>query len=240
MATRPNRTERGKTQRLACCNAEGVRGRKLELDHFLNQHGVDIYLLNETFLNPGQAFRLANYVCHCTDRPTARGGTAILVRRGIVHRSVPVPDLTHLEATAIQIMVAGKPFAFPPTDRSGPERLLWRRVVGLTEWRSDRQTCRLELSAELKKGKLLRGYADENCCMIFGPEKPTTNPYNPSATPDALDIVITRDLPSWVHLTSCSALRPDHFPVLIDIMCRSSFKHPPDRSDFRRTDWANF
>ena len=38
-----------------------------------------------------------------------RGGTAILVRRGIVHHSVPVPGLTHLEATAIQVAMAGKP-----------------------------------------------------------------------------------------------------------------------------------
>jgi hypothetical protein len=86
-----------------------VRGRKLELEHFLNQHGVDICLLSETFLNPGQAFRLANYVCHRTDRLTAGDGTAIPVRRGIVHHSVPVPGLTHLEATAIQVTMAGKP-----------------------------------------------------------------------------------------------------------------------------------
>ena len=86
-----------------------MRGRKLELEHFLSQHGVDICLLIETFLNPGEAFRLANYVCHRTDRPTAGGGTAILVRRGIAHHSVPVPGLTQLEATAIQIMLAGRP-----------------------------------------------------------------------------------------------------------------------------------
>ena len=86
-----------------------MRGRKLELEHFLSQHGVDISLLIETFLNPGREFRLANYVCHRTDRPTAGGGTAILVRRGIVHQSVPVPSLTRLEATAIQVTVAGKP-----------------------------------------------------------------------------------------------------------------------------------
>jgi hypothetical protein len=86
-----------------------MRGRKLELEHFLSQHGVDICLLSETFLNPGQAFRLANYVCHRTDRPTAGGGTAILVRRGIVHHSVPVPGLTRLEATAIQVILAGRP-----------------------------------------------------------------------------------------------------------------------------------
>ena len=75
-----------------------MRGRKLELEHFLSQHGVDICLLSETFLNSGQAFRLANYVYHRTDRSTAGGGTAILVRRGITHHSVTVPDLTQLPA----------------------------------------------------------------------------------------------------------------------------------------------
>ena len=86
-----------------------MRGRKLELEHFLRQHAVDICLLSETFLKPDQAFRLDNYVCHRTDRPTAGGGTAILVRRGIVHHSVPVPGLTHLETTAVQVTLAGRP-----------------------------------------------------------------------------------------------------------------------------------
>ena len=71
---------------LATWNAGGVRGRKLEMEHFFSHNGVDICFLSETFLNSGQAFRLANYVCHCTDRPTARGGTAILVRHGITTR----------------------------------------------------------------------------------------------------------------------------------------------------------
>jgi len=35
----------------------------------------------------------------------------------------------------------------------------------------------------------------------------------------------------------CAKLK---LPVLIDTTCRSSFQHPPDRPDFRRTDWANF
>ena len=109
MAARPRRTVRCKALCLACWNADGVRGRKLELEHFLSQHGVDICLLSETFLKPDQAFRLANYVCHRTERPTAVGGTAILVRRGIVHHSVPVPGLTLLEATAVQVTLAGRP-----------------------------------------------------------------------------------------------------------------------------------
>jgi hypothetical protein len=72
MAARSRRTDRVRALRLACWNAERVRGRKLELEHFLSQHGVDISLLIETILNPCQASRLANYVGHRTYRLTAR------------------------------------------------------------------------------------------------------------------------------------------------------------------------
>jgi len=51
---------------------------------------------------------------------------------------------------------------------------------------------------------------------MFGPDTPTTNPYNPSATPDDLDIVITKDLSFLVYLTSCSALNSDHHPEHFD------------------------
>ena len=109
MAARPGKTKGGKALRFACRNEERLRGRKVELEHFVNQYGVYICFLSETFLNPGQVVQFVNYVCHRTDRLTAGCGTAVLVRRGIVHKSVSVPDLTHLEANAIQVILAGKP-----------------------------------------------------------------------------------------------------------------------------------
>ena len=71
-----------------------------------------------------------------------------------------------------------------------------------------------------KQGKLLRAYADENSCLIFGPVSPTTNPYNPSVIPDVLVIVITKNLSIPVYLTLCSSLSSDHLPVIIDTTCR--------------------
>ena len=56
-----------------------------------------------------------------------------------------------------------------------------------------------------RRGKFLRDYADGNSCLISGPNTPTTSPYNPSGTPDVLDIAVTKDLPFPVYLTSCSA-----------------------------------
>jgi hypothetical protein len=90
------------------------------------------------------------------------------------------------------------------------------------------------------RGKLLRDYDDRRSRLIHGPDSPTTVPYYPSATPDVLDIAVTKNLRTPVHLTACSALSSDHLSILIDTTCRSSFLNPPDRPDFKRTDWSKF
>jgi hypothetical protein len=226
---------------LACWNADGVRGRKQELHHFLEQHGIDISLLTETHLRSGVVFRMANYVCHRTDRLTEGGGTAILVRRGIDHHAVPVQGLEHLEATAIEVVMGSKPVRIlavylppsrPPfaTDFSaclsgGLTFLMAGDLYAKQEWNSRLVT---------RRGRLLRGYADKNSCLIYGPNTPTIIPYNPSAT------VITIDLVIPVHLTTCSALSSDHLPILIDTGCRSSFLNLPNLLDLRNIDWSKF
>jgi hypothetical protein len=85
----------------------------------------------------------------------------------------------------------------------------------------------------------LRDYVDEKSCLIFGPDTLTANPYNPSATPDVLDIIITKKRPPPVPMTSCSALSSDYLPFLNDTICRSSFLHPPHHPNFKCTYWAN-
>jgi hypothetical protein len=82
------RTDGGKALLLACWNAVGVRGRKLELKVFVSEHGDDFCLLNETHFESDRTLRFANDVCHRADRPTPGVGTAILVRRGIDHYGV--------------------------------------------------------------------------------------------------------------------------------------------------------
>jgi len=159
MTARPRRTD-------------GVRAINLELENFLSHDGVDICLLNETLLNPG----LANYARHCTDRQTAAVGTAILVRRGIVH---------HLEATAIQVSLEGKPVIDFEAYLSPSRQLI---VADLTACFGGRLPVFLagDLNAKhvnwtsrlsTRRRKLIRDYANENPCPIFGPVCPTTNPY---------------------------------------------------------------
>ena len=161
MAARARRTERCKALRLTCWNADGVHGRKLELEHFLNQHGVDICLLSETFLNPGQAFRLANYVCHCNRQTDSWGrhrhpstpwySPPPSVRSG----SDPLGGYYHSSNIGRQTgdNICGLHFAFPPTDRSGPDSLLRRGIAGLDGRRTQRQTRVLEHAAVHETGE---------------------------------------------------------------------------------------
>jgi len=74
---------------------------------------------------------------------------------------VPVPGLKHLVATAhpsdigrqTGVNPCGLPFAFPATDRSGPDRLFRRGIAGLDGWKPQRQTRGLELAAEHETGE---------------------------------------------------------------------------------------
>ena len=122
-----------------------MRGRKLELEHFLSQQGVDICLLIETFFNPGQAFRLANYICHGTESPPWYSPP-------LNARSGPDPLGGYCLPSHIGRKTGVNPcdllIAYPPTDLSGPNRLFRQAIAGLDGWRPQRQTRGLELAAE--------------------------------------------------------------------------------------------
>ena len=92
--------------------------------------------------------------------------------------------------------------AFSPTDRNRPVRRFRWGNAGLMA--GDLEVKHLDWNSRLRtrRGKPLREYTDENSCLIFGPGNPTTNTYNPLATPDFLDIVITKNLTSPVYLTT--------------------------------------
>jgi hypothetical protein len=80
-----------------------VRGRKLELEHFLSQHGVEICLLREVILNHCQGFRFANYFCHRTQTDSG-GRYRYLSQPWYCQNSVSILVLIHLVVIAIQVV----------------------------------------------------------------------------------------------------------------------------------------
>ena len=104
---------------------------------------------------------------------------------------MPVPGLTHLEATAIQVTLAGKPVIVLAAYLSPSSPLIGEDLTACFggAWpilmAGDLNDKHVDWNSRLstRRGKLLRDHADANSCLIFGPEVPTTIPYNPSATP---------------------------------------------------------
>jgi len=192
MAARRGRTELCKALCLACWNADKVRGRKLELENFLSQHSVDICLLSETFLNPGQAFRLSNFVCHRVDGPTAGGRHRHLgpawYSPPLGARSGPDPLGGYCHPSHISRQTGANPRGLPSSSRP----LIGLQVLMAGDLNAKHVDWNSRLSSRL--GKLLRDYADGNSCLIFGPDSSTTNPYNPSVIPGVSDFVLCTKL----------------------------------------------
>ena len=107
IAARHSRTERAKPSASPAGKRTECAAGSLNLSIFLTSK-VSIFAYSLIIIKSSGL----PIVCHRTDRPTVEGGTAIQARRGKVHHSVPIPGLTHLEAIAIQVTMAGKPVKF--------------------------------------------------------------------------------------------------------------------------------
>ena len=91
---------------LVAWNANSIVSKHSDLLEFLARFKPDVLLLTEAHLTPAYRFRLPNYVVYRDDRVGQRGvGTAIAVRTSIGLHRVVLPQLTNLEATAIDCLL---------------------------------------------------------------------------------------------------------------------------------------
>jgi hypothetical protein len=96
---------------------------------------------------------------------------------GIVHRAMPIPVLTHMKATAIQVTMASKPVKilapylspFRPLSGAGLSACFDGGMSVLMA--GDRNAKHVDWNSRLstRRGNFLRDYADGNSCLFFGP-----------------------------------------------------------------------
>ncbi|GFU96930.1 nucleic-acid-binding protein from transposon X-element [Trichonephila clavipes] len=96
-------------------NANSLRNKIHEVRDFVSEQNLDMFLVQETWLEPGIDPQIANYRLTKDDRieiphTVMRGGTAIYCKNEIVHYRVPLPNLQGMDATAVQIKINN----FPP------------------------------------------------------------------------------------------------------------------------------
>nr|CAD7434834.1 unnamed protein product [Timema monikensis] len=238
---------------VALWNANGVAGKKAELESFLAKHRVDVMLLGETHLRSAMRFSLAEFICHRSDRAgdVGRGGTAVLVRRGLDHHVVSLPPLQHMEATAIQLVTSTGPVRlisiyFPPYHRfdqaTGADMEVLLRGTTPVLIGGDFNAKHPSWGSRIMcaRGGLLRDVIDLHGLVAAGPPTPTHFPFNPGYLPDVLDFVVSRGIRRRLVLKSLAELDSDHNPVLVNLGRAVSFIDPPEKPDLKRTDWDRF
>jgi hypothetical protein len=112
-------------------------------------------------------------------------------------QTVPVSGVQLVEATAVHLVLASRPvkivaaylsptWSLIDSDSTAcfsgglPVLMAGDLNAKHTDWDSKLNTAR--------GGALLRDYTDRNACLIYGPDSPTTVPYQQNINPDVLDI----------------------------------------------------
>ncbi|GIZ04204.1 RNA-directed DNA polymerase from mobile element jockey [Caerostris extrusa] len=99
--------------RVGFWNAAGIRRQLEEVKEFVSDHDLDLFLIQETFLQPGFRAEIPNFTLYRNDRVNittlrAGGGTCIYVKNALVHHQIPTPTLTSTEATILNLKITEK------------------------------------------------------------------------------------------------------------------------------------
>lgn len=231
---------------VAIWNAQGIKRKKIELEHFLSQHNVDILLANETHLRGGEHFKLRNMVSYRTDRQLQQGGgTAVFLRNSFIHHQEEIPNLTDMEATAITVSTSMGQITFVATYLR-PGNNLTRADLEAVLNLSDVTLVGGDLNAKHPlwhsrqtnpRGNALLSLADDLHFEVHAPTEPTYIPFNRRHQPDVLDVVLTKHLPATFDLTVVNDLRSDHQPVLIHFR---RLTLPVEEKYIKNVDWDSY
>lgn len=165
-----------KQLRIAAWNAANLANKKHELIDFLEEHELDMILIGETWLRPGNSVKIPSYTCYRNDRINREGGgTAIYIKKNISHYPLDTPDLINLEATQIITKLHNGTEIKIIAAYNPPQRRLQRFTGKQHHTNSNGRRPKLEAHAVKQQGhngQTLHQYADEKNCLVDGPEEP--------------------------------------------------------------------
>jgi hypothetical protein len=234
---------------VASWNANGLRNKTIELQHYLKTHKIKIVLIQETHLKPSVNLFIPNFQVHRTDRPGLKkgGGTAILVHQSIQHHQILTPDSFHIESTAIQITTNHGPLniisAYLPPAAAfvaleleqllGDEPTLLAGDLNATHktWNSVKNN---------RRGNLLYKLSQESNFIVAGPAVPTHSSTTPGAPNDVLDLAVFNHLSCSIQVDTILELSSDHFPIHIQIGDKLQESPPKPYRNYNKADWNLF
>lgn len=212
--------------RFAYFNADGIKEQKYEVEEFLDESGVELMLVQESFLKPHIKFKIRNHEIYRNDRlQQIKGGTAIITRRNIQHYSYDLPPLNTLEASAVVVNTGLGEILLVSAYLSSDRQIdftdfdtvfaCFPRVLIAGDFNSKHPSWGSRITTP--RGRKLRAYMDLRWYLTVGTDSPTHVPYNPAHRPDVLDICLLKNIPARLELKVQNDLSSDHLPVLAEL-----------------------
>ncbi|CAG5055373.1 unnamed protein product [Parnassius apollo] len=228
-------------------NPDGIRQKLQELRTVAQQQDIHIILLGETILNPKTQIKLPNFHIYRRDEVTSQGaayrGTAVLVRRDIVHQELELPSYQTMRSIGIRMEAAGEELriyaAYHPPGTPFCSSDIRRVMEGDTPIiiAGDLNAKNPAWGSRVITPPGLELYEDAEKSLydVLGPEEPTHVPTDPRRHPDVLDIVLTRNVNYPIVVEVLYDLPSQHLPLLITLGLKAVTT--PPRAFKTRVDW---
>jgi endonuclease/exonuclease/phosphatase family metal-dependent hydrolase len=184
---------------------------------------MDVALFSETRIKPYDRFHIQNYHFYRIDRnPERKAGTAVAVRKGILHMSVDLPSLISVETTGVCIPIGNQEILIAVYKSPW---LTWNDA-DIIELLSFRHKCILAGDLNAKhpswnsaianpSGQNLLQLFDTSDFEISAPQCP--NHYSPVGNGNVLDIVVHKNI-RLPDIIVSEILDSDHLPIMFHIL----------------------
>lgn len=240
--------------RIAQFNIQSVVNKKPLLVKFLQEHNVDICLLNETWLKNSHRFHIPGYNLHFKNASNEHGGVAILIRPQFKYKPLATTFYDDVQSVAISLTTENGNLSIlcvycPPS--SGHIRInKLRNIVNDLPKpifiAGDFNAHHIAFGCLSSKGRghQLYDIIDELDLCILNNGSYTTIHY-PNTNPSAIDVSLSSPsvapLCNWsVHDDSMGSY---HFPTFTDISLavdKYRLNPPIDKFLYNKTDWNRY
>lgn len=233
---------------LVSFNCNSIVHQHREFADFLQQHNVDVALLQETFLKPNNDFKIANYRIFRTDREGHGGGTAIIIKNSIKAQQLNI-KLKNIECTAASLDTPAGKFQLVSVYASPAKILLAQDLKQL--FRGDAPTIAAgdynakhgdwSVGTENTAGRTLKRFLEKNPSIdLHAPSVPTRYASNCNKS-STLDICLTKKIPNAINIQVLHELHSDHLPILIQLNdIRTITQQKSEYITSKSHDWKEF
>lgn len=231
--------------KIAYWNANGLKSKMYELAEYIERNNFDLFLVGETHLTAPISIKLPNYNFYRNDRiGRPGGGTGIFIKRNIAHKIIPLPTLTVMEATIIEInfktigntrIVACYYPPNKPFERDDYLSLLHPNIPTLLV--GDLNAKHLSWGSNINNqyGNELFHICNTQALLIYAPINPTH--FSTRNTSDIIDIAVNKNVNLNIEITSEDELSSDHNPIVLQL---GDNEYITESITLKKTDWDKF